>query len=100
MGKILILEIIVGDKHIPTIIMFCIFLMSQSGHFTVEVRYCELNLGKHLCLFVVEAWSAGKMYMHAHLARNSGCILQETPQPTSRHYEELFKASLTCTTTT
>lgn len=39
--------------------------MSQSGHFTIKVRYWEpqLNLGKHLCLFLVEALSAGKMHV-------------------------------------
>lgn len=65
MAKIVIPEIILGDKQIPTIIMLHIFLMSESGHFTIKIRYSEpqLNLGKQFCLFLVEALSAGKMHV-------------------------------------
>lgn len=65
MGKIITLEIILGDKRIPTKIMLHIFLMSESGHFTIKIRYSEpqLNLGKHFCLFLVEALSAGKTHV-------------------------------------
>lgn len=114
MAKIVIPEIILGDKEIPTIIMLHIFLMSESGHFTIKIRYSELqlNLGKQFCLFLVEALSAGKMHVcflsakeththtHTRSNRKSRCTFQETPQWISHHCQELFNTSLTCTTTT
>lgn len=81
-AKIVIPEIILGDKQIPTTIMLHIFLMSESGHFTIKIRYSEpqLNLGKQFCLFLVEALSAGKMHVCFLSAKETHTPAQtETP---------------------
>lgn len=79
--------------------------MSQSGHFTVNVRCCEpeLNVGKHLYS------SAGKMHVcpwqpkrhtHACPAKKPRSSFARNPSVSFTTLPWLFKAPLTCTTTT
>lgn len=87
--------------------MLHVFLMSEPGHFKTWHSKPQFNLGKHFCLSVVEAMSAGKMHVrflsakrHAHPNRYSSCLFWRKNPSISQCCEELFDNSLTCTTTT